>query len=108
MEIASLFTNSGFSLMDLAEHLPKIQKGFEMVKDKLPLIKEYEKTLNLKDGEILMYSALPIITQTKTEILIVGLVVSRNDRGESVIVREAFKIEGLAKITELMSYIPQT
>lgn len=108
MELAGLLTGSGFSLLDLAEHLPKIQKGFEMVKEKLPLIKEYEKTLGLKEGEILAYSLIPLISSAKTEILLIGLVMSKNANGETVIVREAFKMEGLAKINELMSYIPQT
>lgn len=108
MEVLSILRENGFSLTDLADHLPKIHKGLEFLKSKMHFIKEYEKTLNMKAGEKFIVSLIPIVTDHKTEILVCGFIIAKNDREETVIVREAFKLEGLSKLEELIATIPKS
>lgn len=107
MDITGIMQNTGVSLNDVVDFLPKIQSGFEFLKNKLHLVKDYEKTLNLASDEMIIYSLIPIVSETNKEILVVGFVIKKMEDNSTKIVREAFRIEGLSQVEKWMSNIPK-
>ena len=106
IDLNSLTGLSGFDmikLMELAsEYAPKIRALAPKVQEFFPKIKEWEKTKDLKQGEIIMYSA--IVTNTNAFVYVNKC--KQNENGNPELIEQLQRFDLMELINKGLSFIP--
>lgn len=86
----------------LAEYGPKIKGLIPKLVELFPKIKEWEKTNNLKENEMILYSAMA----TSSNIFIYVNKVYQNENKEVILSEQIHKFDLMELINKYSSYIP--
>lgn len=90
-------------LLELAsEYGPKIKAFIPKIVDFFPKIKEWEKAQGLKEGEMILYSAMA----SNTTIFIYVNKVYQNENKEVVLSEQLHRFDLMELITKYSAYIP--
>lgn len=93
--------SSGIDFLKLPEYLKQISGFIPLVKSFFPMVVKYEQTLQLKEGQSVIYSA----KVTDDELFLYLFVIEEKD-GLIIISDQKFKLTGTEAIDKIQSFIP--
>lgn len=119
--LSNILTETGLSLPEAMDKMQKAVSFVPKVKSYMPMIKKLDSMFNVKPGQKLLYSIMPVIptyTGNETpeekakldslcELKVSVLVIEKNAAGETVIADEKISFKVFEEVEKITSLFPK-